>query len=151
MAGRSGQDGDPMDLYQVFQSSYNKITKNEYSCSEPYNAPSHDLYQPESRFFPFDARSQGKCEKPGDERQWYGESPVYPDPSVYYPVPPEQDWGYSHYSGAEPSPHLPYPEPGAGYGPAATPYLRPAPAPAQHLDDAINILRNHVDFNQVEH
>ena len=68
MAGQSAE-GDSIDLYQVFQSSYNKITKNEYSSSGEGEAypPPHELYPPDSRFFPFDTRLQGKCEK-GEER-----------------------------------------------------------------------------------
>ena len=152
MAGRNGPEGDPMELYQVFQSSYNKITKNEFPSSETYPS-SHEAYQPDSRFFPFEARHQGKCEKP-DERQWYGESPLYTDPSGYYPAAhPEQDWGgYPHYQPTESSHTLPYPEGGGGFSPAvgSVPYPRPAPAQAQQLDDALNILRNHVDRNQVD-
>ena len=58
-----------MDLYQVFQSSYNKITKSESRpASEGYGGT--DIYQPESRFFPFDTK-QEKTEA-GDTRHWPG-------------------------------------------------------------------------------
>ena len=75
--GRSsgpGPEGDPMDLYQVFQSSYNKITKSESRpASESYGGTGADIYQPESRFFPFDTSStkQEKTEA-GDSRHWPG-------------------------------------------------------------------------------
>lgn len=148
MSGRSGVEGDPLELYQVFQSSYNKITKNEFGASETFNT-SQELYPPDSRLLPFDARHQGKCEKINEDREWYGDSSTYPDPSSYYPSSGEQDWsvggGYSsHYSTDQPNP-LHYPEAGGGY---ASPQYSRQTAQPHHLDDAINILRNHVDFSQ---
>lgn len=153
MAGRTGPEGDPMELYQVFQSSYNKITKNEFPTTETYPS-AHEAYQPDSRFFPFDTRQQGKSEK-SDERQWYSEPPNFADPNPYYAAThAEQDWsaaGYPpHYQPAEHP--LPFVESAAGgFSPAALgqPHY-PRPAQAQQLDDAINILRNHVDRNQVD-
>ena len=146
MTGRGGPEGDPMDLYQVFQSSYNKITKHEYSESYP---SAHEQYQ-DSRYFPLEARAQCKSEKVVDERQWYGETSQYPDPSVYYPAPLEQDWAveYPQYP-TEPPALQSYSIPGAGFSPAPSTYPRPS---GQHnqLDDAIHILRNHVDFSQVK-
>ena len=146
MAGRTGPEGDPMDLYQVFQSSYNKITKHEYT--EPY-ASAHEHYS-DSRYFPLEARPQCKSEKVVDERQWYGDSTHYPDPSAYYSAPVEQDWGveYPQYP-AEPPALQSYSAPGAGFSPAPpSSYPRPTGQHSQ-LDDAIHILRNHVDFSQV--
>ena len=158
MAGQSAE-GDSIDLYQVFQSSYNKITKNEYSSSGEGEAypPPHELYPPDSRFFPFDTRLQGKCEK-GEERGaggWYADSPAYtPDSAIYYPNPSgEQEWGggYPPHYPPELSPALHY-QAEAGFGSSAgggaASYARP-PAQIHQLDDAINILKGHVDLTQV--
>jgi len=186
MSGRGPPDGDPMELYQVFQSSYNKIAKSEFPRNEPY--PSTDLYQPDSRFFPFETAAPKSEKNENDLRHWssfpdptgslgsppgyhdkaatlpgYHDKSLYPDPSFYYGQDPP-DWG-SGYPGYPPS----FP-PGAaqgsghctGYSPAPpTPVQSPSPytprgatAPphpvpqTQNLDDAINILRNHVDFPQ---
>ena len=170
-----GGDSDPLDLYQVFQTSYNKIAKSEFPRGD-YPDPASDVYQPDSRFFPFDTSSghggQGehsasKSSKldPTDMRpHWssYGDSssssqlstvgPGYgPDPSLYY----QEDWGYSSqlYPG-HPGHHY-HP---AGYGGSSQPspqssYPGPArpPPSSQHtqIDEAINMLRSQVDFSQV--
>lgn len=191
MSSRGGPEGDPMELYQVFQSSYNKIAKSEFPRNEPYPPP--EIYQPDSRFFPFDTAP--KSEKhDGELRHWssfpdpsgslgsppgyndkaihplpgYHEKSLYSDPSFYYgQEPPEWSSGYSAYPPSFPpgvaqgAGHFP---PGtAGYSPGPpTPVQSPttytsrgaASAPTQpvpqtqNLDDAINILRNHVDFPQ---
>jgi len=191
MSGRAGPEGDPMELYQVFQSSYNKIAKSEFPRNEPYSPP--DIYQPDSRFFPFE--STPKTEKhESDIRHWssftdpsgslgsppgyhdkaipslptYTEKSLYTDPSFYYgQEPPDWSSGYSSYPPTLPpgvaqnSSHFP---PGtSGYSPAPpTPVQSPTPytprgasgstgqgvPQTQNLDDAINILRNHVDFPQ---
>jgi len=195
MSSRGGPEGDPMELYQVFQSSYNKIAKPEFARNEAY-PPSSDLYQPDSRFFPFDTthHAQPKTEKhEGDMRHWsfpdpsgslgsppgyhdkamppfpgYHEKSLYSDPSLYYGQdPPDWSSGYSAY----PPGFSPAIAQGTGHFPAGTSSYSPAPptpvqSPApytsrgpaingtqpvpqtQNLDDAINILRNHVDFPQ---
>jgi len=191
MSSRAGPEGDPMELYQVFQSSYNKIAKSEFPRNDTYPPP--DIYQPDSRFFPFDTAP--KSEKhDGELRHWssfpdpagslgsppgyhdkaipplpgYHEKSLYPDPSFYYgQEPPEWSSGYSAYPPGFP-PGVPqgsghFPPGTAGYSPAPpTPVQSPthytsrgassAPTQAvpqtQNLDDAINILRNHVDFPQ---
>jgi len=163
-----------MDLYQVFQSSYNKITKSESRpASEGYGGT--DIYQPESRFFPFDTK-QEKTEA-GDTRHWPGFSGDmvtshtggYPDQSLYYQE--SGDWGYSsssapggypaasgfsHYPAYShlgnppsslhhsPSSYSPHP-PRQGGGP-----LSPINGghQTQNLDEALHILRGHVDFPQ---
>ena len=51
-----GGESDPLDLYQVFQTSYNKIAKSEFPRGD-YPDPASDVYQPDSRFFPFDTSS----------------------------------------------------------------------------------------------
>ena len=172
-----GGDSDPLDLYQVFQTSYNKIAKSEFPRGD-YPDPASDVYQPDSRFFPFDTssghgghteqHSASKSSKldPTDMRpHWssYGDSSSsshlssggssYPgDPSLYYPEQPS-DWGYSsqiyhpaHYpagyggssSQQQHSPQSSYPGPS-----------RPQPSSQQtHIDEAINMLRSHVDFSQ---
>jgi len=132
-----GGDSDPLDLYQVFQTSYNKIAKSEFPRGD-YPDPANDVYQPDSRFFPFDTSLSGqgghsdlsanKSSKldPTDMRpHWnsYGDSssssqlpnvgPGYaPDPSLYYQEQPP-DWGYSSqlYPGHHP-PGQPLPLPG---------------------------------------
>lgn len=174
-----GGDSDPLDLYQVFQTSYNKIAKSEFPRGD-FPDPANDVYQPDSRFFPFDTSlggqgghsdlSANKSSKldPTDMRpHWnsYGDSssssqlssvnPGYaPDPSLYYQEQPP-DWGYSSqlYPGHHPG-HSHYP---AGYGGSSQPspqssYPGPArPPPASqptHIDEAISMLRSHVDFSQ---
>ncbi len=56
----AGRDGDPMELYQVFQSSYNKIAKTDYVAGSDSaavaSAFTSDMYAADSRFFPFDTR-----------------------------------------------------------------------------------------------
>ena len=165
-----GGDGDPLDLYQVFQTSYNKIAKSEFPRGD-YPEPASDVYQPDSRFFPFDTSLSGQAGQtelsankstkldPTDMRpHWssYGDSssssqlstvgPGYgPDPSLYY----QEDWGYSSqlYPGHHNPGHYP-----AGYSPQSS-YpgpARPPPASQQtHIDEAISMLRSHVDFSQV--
>lgn len=182
--GRSsgpGPEGDPMDLYQVFQSSYNKITKSESRpASESYSGTGADIYQPESRFFPFDTSStkQEKTEA-GDSRHWpgfsgggdmvTGHTGGYPDQSLYYQD--SGDWGYSSSSASggypaassfshypayshlgtspsslhhSPSSYSPHPQRQGG-GP-----LSPINGghQTQNLDEALHILRGHVDFPQ---
>jgi len=190
MSSRGGPEGDPMELYQVFQSSYNKIAKTEFPRNEAYPPP--DIYQPDSRFFPFDTTP--KSEKHESEmRHWsfpdpsgglgsphgyhdkampplpgYHEKSLYSDPSLYYgQEPPEWSTGYSTYPSAF-SPSVAqgpghFPSGTSSYSPAPpTPVQSPTPYPprgapgsvtqpvpqTQNLDDAINILRNHVDFPQ---
>jgi len=105
MAGRGGPgDGDPMELYQMFQSSYNKIAKYELH-SDPSSFSNCQPYLTDtSRFSSLDNRV-GKTE----DRQWYtGEAGVYSngggDAGGYYPVPQHpQDWplvpGYGYGGG----------------------------------------------------
>jgi len=190
MSSRGGPEGDPMELYQVFQSSYNKIAKTEFPRNDPYPPP--DIYQPDSRFFPFDTTP--KSEKHDTEmRHWsfpdptgslgsppgyhdksipsipgYHEKSLYTDPSLYYgQEPPEWGTGYPTY----PPAFSPVVAQGSGHFPSGAPSYSPAPptpvqsptpytargahpttsqpVPQTHnLDDAINILRNHVDFPQ---
>ena len=164
-------DGDPLELYQVFQSSYNKITNPD------------TVYPPDSRFFPFDtgaAATKAEKQEPGDPRQWphgaFGDhgsspgggmlsSPLYTDQSLYYQESPGSDWGYSGYPSPGFSSHHHYPAHYTSHSPSASSYhaRQPAaPSPlsplsgagagagagqhAQPLDEAINILRSHVDF-----
>jgi hypothetical protein len=114
-----------MELYQVFQSSYNKITKTDYANSPDTAASAaaftSDMYAADSRFFPFDTRPGAavgnnavgalKCDKAemaADPRQWYTDpsSGMYSDPALYYhTAPPDQEWGsaaayhpQAHYS-----------------------------------------------------
>ena len=188
-AGPDG--GDPMDLYHVFQSSYNKITKSEFIRETGYqNNNGESIYQLDSRFFPFDTSTGGpgggpaaaKIEKqePGDMRQWssFGDpvtglassanhisspgvlpslSGYPPDQSMYYQ---DSDWGYSstypsssfipsHYPPSSYSSHhsptsSSYPQPRHGQHSASVPGPH-----TQNIDEAINILRSHVDFPQV--
>jgi len=143
-----GPEGDPMDLYQVFQTSYNKIAKADFPRGDVYQTG--DVYQPDSRFFPFDTTSASgtKSEKQDttDMRHWtsYGDSslnhissPGYPDPSLYYGEQPG-DWGYS---GGPPGYPPAFPASSSQYhhSPQSS---YPAPAPS------LNILRSHVDFSQ---
>jgi len=201
--GCQEDDGrDPMDLYHVFQSSYNKITKSEFNRSEMYpSGESSDLYQSDSRFFPFDTASTGvssggaKIEKhdPSDTdmRHWsFGETGVnpsvlpplstgaYPDQSLYYQD--AGDWNYSstsyhnssflpgqsHYPGGFSSSPATAPSlqsqssyPGPGHtrpvplSPLSPLSLGQSSAAAicqqtQNIDEAINLLRGHVDFPQ---
>ena len=161
-----GPEGDPMDLYQVFQSSYNKITKSEVRpTTEGYG--STDIYQPESRFFPFDTNNtkQEKAEA-GDSRQWPGfagdmlssHAGGYPDQSLYYQD--SGDWGYSSATGGYPAYHYPaYSTPSSLHSPSSySPHpprqgggpLSPVNGgnPTQNLDEALHILRGQVDFPQ---
>ena len=168
-----GGESDPLDLYQVFQTSYNKIAKSEFPRGD-YPDPASDVYQPDSRFFPFDTSSghsghsatkSSKQDTTDMRSQWssYGDSPSssqlssggYPsEPCLYYQDQPP-DWGYASqiYPGHYPagyggssqlqqqqhSPQSSYP------GPA-----RPQPSSQQtQIDEAINMLRSHVDFSQV--
>lgn len=161
----AGVDGDPIDLYQVFQTSYNKITKNELSVCEAYSG-CQEHYQHDSRLLPFEGRA--KVEKLGaagsaDERPWYGDSALYPEQhaGVYYPSGPTQtDWtttatatGYStpHYATETNPTQASYAESVGGLGYHHHDYNSrsgPMVHHSSHLDDAINILRNHVDFAQ---
>ena len=170
-----GGEGDPLDLYQVFQTSYNKIAKSEFprGGGGDYPDQASDVYQPDSRFFPFDTSSghsghsapkSSKQDTTDLRSHWssYGDSPSssqlsgggYPsEPCLYYPEQPP-DWGYAsqvypgHYPGGyggssqqqQHSPQSSYP------GPA-----RPQPSSQQtQIDEALNMLRSHVDFSQVE-
>lgn len=151
-----------MDLYQVFQSSYNKITKAEVvrPTTEGYGAA--DTYQPDSRFFPFDTNTMTKQEKteapgPGESRQWPGfagggdmiashaGAGAYPDQSLYYQD--SGDWGYSGYPAYHPYPG--YSSPPSSYPPRPGP-LSPVNGghQTQNLDEALHLLRGHVDFPQ---
>jgi len=121
----AGRDGDPMELYQVFQSSYNKITKTDYAAAAVDTAAasgaaafnSADMYAADSRFFPFDTRPGAgggaiKCDKTemSDPRQWYADPSsggMYSDPALYYAAAAQdQEWGastaayhpHAHYS-----------------------------------------------------
>lgn len=105
MAGRGGPgDGDPMELYQMFQSSYNKIAKYELQSDPDSFANCQPYLNDTSRFTSLDSRV-GKTE----DRQWYsGETGLYnngeQNGAGYYPVP-HQDWppqlaGYG-YNGGE--------------------------------------------------
>ena len=143
-----GPEGDPMDLYQVFQTSYNKIAKTEFPRGDVYQTG--DVYQPDSRFFPFDTTSASttKSEKQDttDLRHWtsYGDIPShgYPDPSLYYQDQPSQDWGYSGYTSAFPASSSQY-----HHSPQSS-YSTHGPT-RPHMEEAINILRSQVDFSQV--
>lgn len=199
MAARGGPEEDPMQIYQVFQNSFNKIAKNEFSRGSdpsypamPETEPAGTVYQPDSPFFPFNtdrniarnptetfdrnlARKPEKTE-PGASWQYSegGPLPAYQDHPAYYPDPTgsQPDWGYPGYPGFPPGAAMDggvmYPDQSTGgsYSPApGTPVASPPPfrssvpapgpgPPAQghHLDDmhdAINVLRNHVDFTQV--
>ena len=158
--------------------SYNKIAKTEFPRGD-YPDPATDVYQPDSRFFPFDTNSSGhgghgehsasKSSKldPTDMRpHWssYGDSssssqlsgggsgyPGDPSLSLYYQDQPP-DWGYS--SQIYPGHHY-HP---AGYGGSSQPspqssYPGPArpqpPSQQTHIDEAINMLRSQVDYSQV--
>ena len=137
-----------MDLYQVFQTSYNKIAKTEFPRGDVYQTG--DVYQPDSRFFPFDTTSASttKSEKQDttDLRHWtsYGDIPShgYPDPSLYYQDQPSQDWGYSGYTSAFPASSSQY-----HHSPQSS-YSTHGPT-RPHMEEAINILRSQVDFSQV--
>ena len=157
MAGLGGgPEGDPMELYQVFQSSYNKIAKpGEGNGGFPPQQPDM-VYQPDSRFFPFD--TSGKCDKQegGDGRQWAAASyeagglpglTGYPDHSLYYGQEPP-DWaGYSSYSF---SPHhhhhhhhLQQQQSGQfpGSSAALSPgYSAPVPQAGPHMEEAMSLL-----------
>lgn len=190
MASRGGPEEDPMQIYQVFQNSFNKIAKNEFTrSSDPYPVMSEtetagsSVYQPDSPFFPFNTdrnlpRNIAKPEKT-DVTAWQYSSeggPIpgpYQDHPAYYPDPSgaQPDWGYPGYpqpGGFPPGPAMDggvmYPDQstGSSYSPApGTPVASPppfrtsVPAPVtqgHHVDDmhdAINVLRNHVDFTQV--
>ena len=148
-----------MDLYQVFQSSYNKITKAEVvrPTTEGYGAA--DTYQPDSRLFPFDTNTMTKQEKTetGESRQWPGfagsgdmiashaGAGAYPDQSLYYQD--SGDWGYSGYPAYHPYPG--YSSPPSSYPPRPGP-LSPVNGghQTQNLDEALHLLRGHVDFPQ---
>jgi len=191
-----------MQIYQVFQNSFNKIAKNEFTRGSdpsypeiPETEPAGAVYQPDSPFFPFNtdrniarnptetfdrnlARNIAKPEKPdagaaGWQYSEGGSIPAYQDHPAYYPDPTgaQPDWGYPGYPGFPPGAPMDggvmYPDQstGSSYSPAApgTPVASPppfrtsVPAPAaqglpHHVDDmhdAINVLRNHVDFTQV--
>ena len=193
----SEADQDHMDLYHVFQTSYNKIAKSEYSSrvsgnvsSDMYPAHGHsDIYQHESRFFPLEPSVPAKSEKqdPSELRQWSSfpdgphtagvlpSLPGYSDPSLYYHE--ANDWGYPSGSTYPSSSFLSNQYPSHNYnnqnqssspssllspssfssrsGPGASPLSPLAHANhssfTQHhnIDDAINILRGHSDFQQV--
>ena len=192
----TGPEGDPMDLYHVFQSSYNKITKSEcIRAGDGYQNNNVDsIYQPDSRFFPFDTSTGGgggggpatKLEKqePGDMRHWssFGESghglasstnnisspgvvlpslSGYPDQSLYYQESPG-DWGYSStypsssFIPSQPNSHHYPPNFTNHHSPSSSSYQQSRHGPhsavsgqTQNIDEAINILRSHVDFPQV--
>jgi len=191
----TGPEGDPMDLYHVFQSSYNKITKSEcIRAGDGYQNNNVDsIYQPDSRFFPFDTSTGGgggggpatKLEKqePGDMRHWssFGESghglasstnnisspgvvlpslSGYPDQSLYYQESPG-DWGYSStypsssFIPSQPNSHHYPPNFTNHHSPSSSSYQQSRHGPhsavsgqTQNIDEAINILRSHVDFPQ---
>lgn len=150
--------GDPMELYQVFQSSYNKIARTD-NPSAPYNyqgppsprvlAPLQDVPKPspvgaEGVRFWTDGPSGGYHEK---------QLPGYTD---YYT--PSDQWGGG--GGSSPSNYSPYCPPSFHYGgPGYNEFGRGAegvPGPAHHqglsssqnMDDSINILNSHMDFPQ---
>lgn len=142
-----GPESDPMDLYQVFQTSYNKITKAELPRGDVYQTG--DVYQPDSRFFPFETTSASgtKSEKQDttDMRHWssYGESslshisgPGYPDPSLYY-GDQAGDWGYSGTSG--------YP---SAFPTSSSQFHHNPQSSYPGTGPGINILRGSVDFPQ---
>ena len=143
-----GPEGDPMDLYQVFQTSYNKIAKTDFPRGDVYQTG--DVYQPDSRFFPFDTTSASgtKSEKldTTDMRHWapYGDisSHGYPDQPLYYQD--QSDWGYSNtsYPASFPSSSQYQHSPQSSY---STPTSSRPP-----IDQAINILRGQVDFSQAQ-
>ena len=167
----SGPEGEGMDLYQVFQSSYNKITKSELrqdSGAEGYSAGG-DIYQPDSRFFPFDTSAPGggaKQEKlepdtrhwpcfPGAEAGYTSASSGgtkleagYPDQALYYGD--HGDWGYTGYPSSSFSHYPPvssYTQ--SSYPPQRQGPLSPVAAGGQQtVDEALHILRGHVDFPQ---
>lgn len=198
----AGRDGDPMELYQVFQSSYNKIAKADYVAGPESAAvasafTSADMYAADSRFFPFDTRpgaavagtgaaiseaaAAAKCDKNDmlvDPRQWYTDpSLMYSDPALYYhTTPPDQEWGpgvVASTTAAAFHPHAHYsPDPAAAYateqpavvsgfgsGGSSAPAVSPpavvsSPGPYSRgtetsLDGAINVFRNHVDFQGI--
>jgi len=129
----AGRKQDSVDLYHVFQSSYNKIAKTELGEEAVSYPGAHQLYQSDPRFFPF--RAHGKEEK--GEAEWYGGDGLYPDPGLYYPSHQlqQEDWsgGYPAYP-SQPPP-LTYADEGAG-------------ATTNQLEDAINMISNHVDPTQ---
>ena len=182
----AGRDGDPMELYQVFQSSYNKIAKTDYvSSAESSTAfTSPDMYAADSRFFPFpfDTRPAATAADGGasksdksdmvDPRQWYTDpsAAMYSDPalSYYHTGPPDLEWGsgvaapttayhpHVHYS-PDPAAYAAPPTVVGGFGSSAPTAAVSPPAvlssPEQYnrgagppLDDAINVFRNHLEF-----
>ena len=189
---RETEAEDHMDLYHVFQNSYNKIAKSEYSRSsgnvsnDMYHGHS-DVYQQESRFFPFEPSVSAKTEKhdPSELRQWSSSLPDshtgvlpslpgYSDPSLYYHD--ANDWGYTPASmypnssflsnqyphnyhnqnqSSSPSSLLSPSSFSSRSGPGASPVSplsninQSSFTPHHNIDDAINILRGHSDFNQV--
>lgn len=149
MCSRQGAaDGDPMELYQMFQSSYNKIAKYElqgdgYSNNQSYLAPpmipstgggvSGSLLDGAS------ARFSSKT----DERHWYNgnsEGGMYGNEHAasYYP---NQDWGIAAgygggYAGVGDSNY--------GDNDYVGEYTRSV---SNNMEEAINVLRNHSDMS----
>ena len=156
MAGRGGglsAEEDPMAIYQVFQNSYNKITaKTETQAPGAPGGPAAS----------YPAAGQGFQESDMRQHQWQygGGGGGYQDHHGGYYGQENQDWAaaaaasYPGY-GAQPGfpPHLEaggVMYPGGPGDQAAGAGYSPAPAQQAHqLDDAINVLRNHVDFAQV--
>ena len=147
MCSRQGAaDGDPMELYQMFQSSYNKIAKYElqgdgYSNSQSYLAPP---MIPSTAIGALGSQLDGASARfsmKSDERHWYnsGEGGMYGNEHAasYYS---NQDWGL-----------------GAGYGGGYNgvadsnysdndyvgDYNRVV---SNNMEEAINVLRNHGDM-----
>ena len=178
-----GAEQDPMDLYHVFQNSYNKIAKSEYSktegaiptSTEHYHAPRTELYQPESRFFPFETGQESKVEKSehSEPRSWntfddqmsagnissHGGGYPAPDQSLYYQDRASLDWSsYSgvSYPGSNFASSQYHPPPGYPAISPASPlqhlssfnnqHQNSSRASHHHLDEAINLLRGHVEY-----
>lgn len=145
--GMAGTRPDSLDLYHVFQSSYNKIAKtevNDGSETGPYLTASHQLYPTVPRTGSFDGGRHGYGKEKGDG-DWFapgaGESALYSDPAMYYSVGGgahlHEDWGSFPAYPTDPPPPLTYEE-----APFRT-------HNTNHLEDAINMINNHTDHSQV--
>ena len=154
MSGRqSAADGDPMELYQMFQSSYNKIAKYElqgdgYSGNcQPYLGPppvSSAAGGILDNVGGIPASAAGRLAGKIEDRHWYnngsaGEGALYGgDPSAAY-YSHHQDWGLvAGYGGG-------YAADGGGvYG--DNNYVSEYTRGAHSMDEAITVLRNHGDM-----
>merc|ERR1712012_902003 len=153
---------------------YNKIAKSEYSKTEGAIPSSTELYQPESRFFPFETGQESKVEKSEQSRSWntfddqmsagnissHGGGYPAPDQSLYYQDHASLDW--SSYSGVSypgsnfaSSQYHPPPPGYPGISPASplqhlssfnNQHQNSSRASHHHLDEATNLLRGHVEY-----